>query len=130
MAGKRKKPKLRIDGVYYSTKIYTPEGKRTSISFGHVDDRPEAQVFAAFAKWLELFERHPQKVLSYNDPYKAVEHIVSPSSVCNVGELMEKYLQWATSTMRQTRDGLESPELPKIRRAIEFLKPYSNWADR
>ena len=127
MAGKRKKPKLRIDGVYYSTKIYTPAGKRTSLSFGHVDDRPEAQVFAAFAKWVELFELHPQKVLSYNDPYKAVEHIVSPSSVCNVGELMEKYLQWAASIMRQTRDGLESPELPKIRRAIEFLKPYSNW---
>lgn len=44
MAGRRKKPKLRIDGVYYTTKIYTPEGKRTSISFGHVNDRTEAEV--------------------------------------------------------------------------------------
>jgi len=59
MAGRRKKPKLRIDGVYYTTKIYTPEGKRTSISFGHVNDRTEAEVRAVFAKWLELYERHP-----------------------------------------------------------------------
>jgi hypothetical protein len=59
MAGRRKKPKLRIDGVYYTTKIYTPEGKRTTLSFGHVDDRPDAEVRAVFAKWVELFEHHP-----------------------------------------------------------------------
>ena len=127
MAGRRKKPKLRIDGVYYTTKIYTPEGKRTTISFGHVDDRTEAEVRAVFAKWLELYEHHPKKVLSHKSPYEAVEHIVSPSSVCNVWDLMHRYLQWASNTMRRTRDGLESPDLAKIRRAIKYLNPYSDW---
>ena len=127
MSGRRKKPNLRIDGVYYTTKIYTPEGKRTTLSFGHVDDRPEAEVRAIFAKWLELFDRHPKKLLSYDNPYEAVKHIVSPSSVSNVGDLMQKFLQWATNTLRKTRDGLENPDLSKIRRSIKFLKPYSDW---
>ena len=113
--------------MYYTTKIYTPEGKRTSISFGHVDDRTEAEVRAVFAKWLELYEHHPKKVLSYKSPYEAVERIVSPSSVTNVGDLMRRYLQWASNTMRQTRDGLESPDMAKVRRAIKFLNPYSDW---
>ena len=127
MAGRRKKPRLRIDGVYYTTKIYTPEGKRTTLSFGHVDDRPEAESRAVFAKWLELYESHPKKVLSYDNPYEAVERIVSPSSVTNVGDLMNKYLQWASNTLRKTRDGLDSPDLPKVRRAIKFLDPYLDW---
>jgi integrase len=127
MAGQRKKPKLRIDGVYYTTKIYTPEGKRTTLSFGHVDDRPEADVRAVFAKWVELFELHPKKLLSYDNPYEGVKHIVSPSTVGKVGELMQRYLQWATNTLRKTRDGLDSPDLPKICRAIKFLEPYSYW---
>lgn len=127
MVGRRKKPKLRIDGVYYTTKIYTPEGKRTTLSFGHVDDRSEAEVRAVFAKWLELFERHPKKLLSYDNPYEGVKRIVSPSSVSNVGDLMQRYLQWATNTLRKTRDGLDSPDLPKVHRAIKFLEQYSDW---
>ena len=127
MAGRRKKPRLRVDGVYYSTKVYTPEGKRTSIGFGHVDDRTEAEVRAVFAKWTELYERHPKKVLSYKNPYEAVERIVSPSSVCNVSDLMHRYFQWASNTMRKTRDGLECPDLAKIRRSTKFLNPYLDW---
>jgi integrase len=127
MVGRRKKPKLRIDGVYYTTKIYTPEGKRTTLSFGHVDDRSEAEVRAVFAKWLELFERHPKKLLSYDNPYEGVKRIVSPLSVSNVGDLMQRYLQWATNTLRKTRDGLDSPDLPKVHRAIKFLEQYSDW---
>jgi len=69
----------------------------------------------------------PKKVLSYKSPYEAVERIVSPSSVTNVGDLMRRYLQWASNTMRQTRDGLESPDMAKVRRAIKFLNPYSDW---
>ena len=113
--------------MYYTTKIYTPEGKRTTLSFGHVDDRPEAEVRAVFAKWLELFDRHPKKLLSYDNPYEGVERIVSPSSVSNVGDLMQRYLQWAKNTLRKTRDGLDNPDLPKIRRAIKFLETYSDW---
>jgi len=40
---------------------------------------------------------------------------------------MRRYLQWASNTMRQTRDGLESPDMAKVRRAIKFLNPYSDW---
>jgi integrase len=127
MTARRKKPRLRIDGVYYTTKIYTPEGKRTTLSFGHVDDRPEADVRAVFAKWVELFELHPRKLLSYDNPYEAVERIVSPSSVSKVGELMQRYLQWAQNSLRKTRDGLDNADVLKIHRTIKFLEPYSDW---
>ena len=49
MAGKRKQPKLRLDGVYYNVKVYTPQGKRAQISFGHIDENSEAEVRAVFA---------------------------------------------------------------------------------
>ena len=127
MAGMRRKPRLHIDGVYYIAKIYTPQGKRTSISFGHVDDRPEAEVYATFAKWLELYEKQPMKVLSYKNPYEAVERIVNPTSVCTVGGLMKRYRQWAEQTLRPTREGMKNPDLIKVQRAIAFLETYSDW---
>ena len=127
MAGHRKKPRLRIDGAYYIAKIYTPEGKRTSVSFGHVDDRPESQVRAAFAKWLELYELYPKKVLSSGTPYEAVQRIVSPSSITTVGDLMGRYLEWAKDVLRRTRENQENPDLAKVRRARKFLEPYESW---
>ena len=127
MARKRIKPRLRLDGAYYIAKIYTPDGRRTSRSFGHVDDRPEAEVRAVFAKWLELYDLYPMKVLSFRNPYEAVEHIVSPSSVATVGELMQKYVHWAEGALRPTREGNESPDLAKVRRAKKFLAPYELW---
>ena len=127
MAGRRKKPRLRIDGEYYAAKIYTPEGKRTSISFGHVDDRAESKVRAAFAKWLDLYDLCPSKVLSFAGPYEAVRQIVSPSSVTTVGGLIEKYQDWAEGVLRQTREGQENPDLAKVRRARRFLEPYESW---
>ena len=127
MARKRIRPRLRIDGAYYVAKIYTPEGRRTSISFGHVDERPESDVRAAFAKWLELYELHPVKLLSFGNPYEAVRQIVSPSSVATVGELMAKYLRWAETSLRPTREGNENPDLAKVRRAKESLRAYESW---
>jgi hypothetical protein len=59
IAGKWNKSKLRIDGMYYTTKVYTPDGKRTLLSFGYVDDRPDSEVHAIFAKWVEFYEQHP-----------------------------------------------------------------------
>jgi len=40
---------------------------------------------------------------------------------------MQRYLRWASNTLRKTRDGLDSPDLPKVRRAIKFLDPYLDW---
>ena len=71
MAGKRKQPKLRLDGVYYNVKVYTLEGKRTQVSFGHIDDHRESEVRATFAIWLELYTHDPQTVFSFRSPYDA-----------------------------------------------------------
>ena len=127
MAGKRKQPKLRLDGVYYNVKVYTPQGKRAQISFGHIDENSEAEVRAVFAKWLELYESDPQTVFSYKNPYEAVREIINPSNVTTVGELVKTYKERAKKNLRRTREGLESPDLTKIRRAEKFLFPYSNW---
>jgi len=127
MAGKRKNPKLRIDGVYYTVKIYTPKGKRTSISFGHVNDRSEAKVYAAFAKWLDLFEQQPQKVLSFKNPYEAIEQIFNPTGIITVSQFIDKYILWAKDNMRPDRNGKENPEIRKIKRACRFLELYRDW---
>lgn len=127
MAGRRKQPRLRVDGEYYNAKVYTPEGKRTQISFGHIDDRSEADVRAVFARWLELYANDPQTVFSYDSPYDVVKEIINPSKTTTVGELVRAYKQRAERELRQTRDGLESPDLIKIRRAEAFLAPYVSW---
>ena len=127
MAGKRKQPRLRIDGEYYNVKVYTPEGRRTQISFGHSDDRPEAEVRAIFAKWLELYNSDPQTVFSYDSPYDAVNEIINPKKSVTVGELVKAYKERAERELQKTRQGLESPDLVKIRRAETFLAPYHRW---
>ncbi len=127
MAGKRKQPRLRIDGSYYNAKVYTPAGKRTQVSFGHVDDRPEAEVRAVFARWLELYANDPHTVFYYDSPYDAVREIISPTKTITVGEFVRAYRERAERELHRTRQGLESPDLVKIRRAEIFLTPYSKW---
>lgn len=127
MAGKRKQPRLRIDGEYYNVKVYTPEGKRTQISFGHLDDRPEAEVRAIFAKWLQLYNSDPQTIFSFDNPYDAVNEVINPKKTVTVGELVKAYRERAERELQNTRQGLESPDLVKIRRAETFLAPYHKW---
>jgi len=127
MAGKRKQPRLRIDGDYYNVKVYTPQGKRTQVSFGHIDDCSEADVRAVFAKWLELYNTDPQTVFSYENPYDAVKEIINPTKTTTVGELVKAYRERAERDLQNTRQGLESPDLVKIRRAETFLAPYIKW---
>jgi hypothetical protein len=40
------------------------DDKRTAINWGPIDGRQAADVFAAFARWLKLFELNPHKTLS------------------------------------------------------------------
>ena len=127
MAGTRKQPRLRIDNEYYNVKVYTPQGKRTQVSFGHIDERSEADVRAIFSRWLELYNNDPQTVFSYDSPYVAVKEIVNPSRTTTVGELVKAYRERAQRELRNTRDGYESPDLIKIRRAETFLGPYIGW---
>jgi hypothetical protein len=91
MSGKRKRPKLRYDGAYFVANFYKPDGKRSMISFGSLDDRNESEIRIAFETWVELYENHPHKVLSYHDPYEAIQQIINPINVSSVGELLEKY---------------------------------------
>jgi len=127
MAGKRKSPKIRFTGRYYVANIYRPDGRRTMISFGPPDERPEAEIYTAFGKWLNLFNQQPQKVLSYNSPYEAIEHIVNPSGIVTVGELSDKYLKYAEKNVRPIRSNEEHPDLRFVKRAQEFLMPYYSW---
>ncbi|GAI07791.1 unnamed protein product [marine sediment metagenome] len=86
MAGKRKTPKLRRDGKYYVASIYKPNGQRTNISFGPVGDRTEGEIYSAFGKWLDLFKQQPQKVLTFQSPYDAIERIINPAQIITIGE--------------------------------------------
>ena len=57
MAGKRKQPKLRIKDGCYVADFYRPDGKRSTISFGAPGVRTAGDIYAAFGKWLDLFNQ-------------------------------------------------------------------------
>ena len=127
MAGKRKSPKLRFDGKYYVANYYKPNGKRTMISFGATDERTEGEIYAAFGKWLDLLDAQPQKTLSFKNPYDAIEQIFNPVRIITIDQFLAKYIQLAKNNMRPDRNGKENPDIRKIKRAQQFLKPYYDW---
>ena len=127
MAGKRRPPKLRKNGPYYIAGIYKPNGQRTNISFGTADECTEGQIYAAFYKWLDLFNQQPEKVLSFGSPYEAIEQIISPSQVTTIGELLDKYYAYAKKTTRSDTSHSEHPDLQFTKRVKKFLQPYLLW---
>jgi len=127
MAGKRKNPKLRFNGKYYVVNIYKPDGKRTMISFGPAGERTEGEIYTAFYKWFDLFNQQPQKVLSFNSPYDAIEQLINPSQTITVGGLLDKYFIYAKKTSKPTKSGGEHPDLQFTKRVQKFLKPYYSW---
>ena len=127
MARKRKTPKLRFNGKYYVVNFYKPDGKRTMISFGPAGERTEGEIYAAFGKWLDLFKQQPQKVLSFESPYNAIEQIINPSQIIPVGELLDKYLSYTKKTTRAARNGEEHRNFHYIRRVQQLLQPYCSW---
>jgi hypothetical protein len=127
MAGKRKTPQLRFDGRYFVANIYKPNGKRTTISFGSAEVRTEGEIYTAFGKWLDLYNQLPHKVLSFKDPYDAVEQIVHPLNIVTVIELVDKYETHRKKVINSLRNNLEHPDLKFIRRVRQFLKRYHNW---
>lgn len=128
MAGKRKRPKLWFDGKYFKLNIYKPDGKRTTISFGHQGDRPESEIRIACERWLNLYEQHPHKVLSYKNPYDAIEQIINPTNILSIGDLIEKYEAYLKKTVRPTRHGMAHPDLTFVKRVRKFLSPYEDWS--
>ena len=64
MAGKKKTPVLRRSAKYFVVSFYKPDGQRSTISFGTCEERSEGEIYEAFGKWLDLYTKSPQKVLS------------------------------------------------------------------
>ncbi len=128
MARTRKTPKLRIyREKYFCTDVYRPNGKRTTIGFGTLDDRSEGEIYAAFGKWLDLFNQQPQKVLSFKSPYDAIGQMISPSQIITVGKLLDKYSAYVKKTTRPIRSNKDHPDLEFTRRVRRFLEPYRLW---
>ena len=79
MGRKHRQPKLRLDrGKYYCATIYKPDGKRTNVSFGTIEQNSYGQVMVVFEKWFDLYQQQPHKVLSFKDPFDAVKEMVNP----------------------------------------------------
>ena len=128
MARKRKPPKLRLKGNCYVANIYKPDGNRTTMSFGPTGERTAGQIHQAFGQWLDLYAKHPHKVLSYDSPYDAIAQMISPTTVRTVGQLYQAYLSWAEQSMPSLRDGQPASDLLLVRRLGKFLSPYEAWA--
>jgi len=128
MSGIRKRPTLRFDGTYWITTIYKPNGSRGTVSFGSTETRSEKDIKIAFETWIELYLKHPRKTLSFASPYQALYHMINPTTVSNVGQLLEKYETYYRQNAPEVRHGLEHPDLRLIKRVRHFLKPYSEWS--
>ncbi len=127
MSGKRKRPTLRFNGRYWITTVYKPNGIRGTVSFGSPEERSESEIKIAFENWIELFMKEPHKVLSFDDPYEAVEQIINPTTVSTVRQLIDKYEATFKKQARPVRKGLEHPNLRFISRVRRFLEPYNDW---
>lgn len=128
MSGRRKRPTLRFDGQYWITTVYKPSGARGTVSFGSPNDRKESDIKIAFETWIDLFLKYPHKMLSYEDPYQAIEQIINPSVVSTVGQLIDKYEATFKKQAQPVRHGLEHPNLRFINRVRRFLDPYYDWS--
>ncbi len=128
MGRNRRPPRLRIiRGKYYLADVYLPNGKRTTIGFGTTDSRTQGEIMVAFEKWLELFGQQPQKVLSFDNPYVAIQEIVNPSRLITVKELLQKYRVHASKTIAKVDSNKKHPDYTFIDRIEKFLKPYMDW---
>ena len=127
MSGIRKRPTLRFDGTYWITTIYKPNGARGTISFGSTKARSEKNIKIAFERWIELYQEHPIKTLSFSSPYEALQYMINPTTITTVGQLFEKYEIYFQKNAPEVRNGLEHPDLRLIRRAHNFIQPYSEW---
>jgi hypothetical protein len=74
---------------------YKPDSSRGAISFGSPGQRTGGEIYAAFGQWLDLFNQHPHRVLARKDPYEAIQDLVNGRAILSVGNLYDKYLEWA-----------------------------------
>ncbi|MBC8373251.1 MAG: site-specific integrase [Planctomycetes bacterium] len=127
MAGKQKPPTLRRKGRSFVTDVYRADGRRTTVSFGPPDGRTEGEIYIAFGQWLDLFNRHPHKTLSFRDPYEAIDQAVSPTTIRTVGRFVKKYVEAIEQHSPTLRDGGPNSTLGRINQFRPFLDPYADW---
>ena len=121
-------PKLRLTkGRYYCTDIYLLNGKRSTIGFSATEDHTYGEIMVAFGRWLDLYQQHPNKALSFENPYEAVTQIVNPSKCVTVGDLLTRFGVYARKTTAEVESNKEYPDFAFIRRVEQFLKPYRDW---
>ena len=130
MAGKRKSPRLRFNGRYFVANIYGSDGKRTMISFGPKGDCSEGEIYAAFGKWLDLYNQAPQKVLSYKSPYEAIKELVNPSTILKVGQLINEYLSWTRKTYKNNGRNSSNDIIERTERIKRFLEKLDRLAQQ
>ena len=127
MAGTRKPPTLRNKDGCYVANFYKPSGRRSTISFGPVGPRTLGEIHAAFGQWLDLYERHPHKVLACKSPYEAIAQILNPRAIVTVDQLLDKYLEWTDGQSSPRRDGRTHPDVERLNRLKRFLAPFGEW---
>jgi integrase len=127
MAGRQKRPTLRDKDGCLVTDIYKPGGRRTTVSFGGIGERSMGAIYTAFGQWLDLFEQHPHKVLTFSSPYDALASIINPRGIVSLGQLYDKYIAWLGGQLAPMRSGKESPDLTRTRRLGAFILPYRDW---
>lgn len=128
MSRKRKPPRLRVKDGCYVADFYRPDGRRSTISFGSPGARTAGDIYVAFGKWLDLFSQHPHEVLDFQDPYEAISKMVNATTILTVGELYDKYMEWARGFLLPLRDGSKHPDLVKVERLGKFLTSYRQWS--
>ena len=94
--------------------VYRPDGKRTTVSFGPTDVRTEGEIYAAFGKWLDLFNLYPHKVLAFSSPYEAIEQVVNPKTIATVGQLLDNYRAACEQQLSPARTGEPSSTLLRV----------------
>jgi len=74
---------------------YKPNSSRGANSIGRPGLRTRGEIHAAFGQRLDLFNQHPHRVLACKDPYEAIQDLVNGRAILSVGNLYDKYLEWA-----------------------------------
>jgi len=126
MSRTREVPRMTRCGVYFMVNVYSGN-KRLKISFGSPgDQRTEAQIMEAFGKWLTLYVKNPDHVLSFKTPYDAVDTVFGPGNILTVGELVGKYISYLERETKPRENGEPDPLLERAKRLQRFMAPHAS----
>jgi hypothetical protein len=81
----------------------------------------------AFGQWLDLFNTHSHRTLSFSDPYDAIAETISPTTIRTVSQFVEKYQESVEQHLPELRDGRTNPTLARLNQLKPFFDPYADW---